>query len=616
LAERVGRLYGEDRNELFSRVSYEARRYLLYLVLHGYARFDWEWLIAVYRLDILEILTHMGRDLGVEQLVEEAVVLGYDRLTALAALQWTVGRIFLHTAITSVEGIDTKVLAEFTEAVLLFGERPDVSLFYGSSERYRARRAYYMSYLHVLQVVLYHRGQVTTEPRKSCLQEPRHRVMKPRMEAVIARYLAVRRLTDQPSTVAGYEQDLHRFVSWLTQAHPDVETLAGVTREHITEYAEALNTMTSTRTGRPLATLTRRGALSCLSVFCQETARWQWEDGPQRPLLQSGDLPKVPQRVPRYIPEHELVRLMQAIRALSCPYQRAALLIARWSGARRDEIVRLSIDCLDSYPDGTPRLRLPTGKTYKERMVPIHREAAEAIRVLQEQRKGERGLRDPKTGVMTRYLFMQHGKVLSASYLFTSALHTTCSEAGLLTAEGKPTVTAHRFRHTVGTQLARRQARMRTIMNILGHASAAMTMRYLDITDEEVLEDYQAALEPGAPIAGPAAEILHAGTLSAADIDWLKCNFFKTELELGHCLRLPEEGPCECDLYLFCAKFLTTRQKAPRLRHRRKVELFLAEDAAARGWMAEVGRHQRVARRCEELLADLGEPLDGPEAED
>src|SRR6266849_4841211 len=143
LAERVGRLYGEDRNELFSRVSYEARRYLLYLVLHGYARFDWEWLIAVYRLDILEILTHMGRDLGVEQLVEEAVVLGYDRLTALAALQWTVGRIFLHTAITSVEGIDTEMLAEFTEAVLLFGERPDVSLFYGSSERYRARRAKY-----------------------------------------------------------------------------------------------------------------------------------------------------------------------------------------------------------------------------------------------------------------------------------------------------------------------------------------------------------------------------------------------------------------------------------------------------------------------------------------
>jgi hypothetical protein len=42
-------------------------------------------------------------------------------------------------------------------------------------------------------------------------------------------------------------------------------------------------------------------------------------------------------------------------------------------------------------------------------------------------------------------------------------------------------------------------------------------------------------------------------------VDWLNSNFFKTELELGHCLRLPQEGLCECDLYLNCAKFVTTR---------------------------------------------------------
>src|SRR6266478_6589743 len=61
LAERVGRLYGEDRHELSSRVSYEARRYLFYLVLHGYARFDWDWLIVVYWLDILEVLPSFRR---------------------------------------------------------------------------------------------------------------------------------------------------------------------------------------------------------------------------------------------------------------------------------------------------------------------------------------------------------------------------------------------------------------------------------------------------------------------------------------------------------------------------------------------------------------------------
>ena len=61
-------------------------------------------------------------------------------------------------------------------------------------------------------------------------------------------------------------------------------------------------------------------------------------------------------------------------------------------------------------------------------------------------------------------------------------------------------------------------------------------------------------------------------SLARASVEWLKKNFFKTELELGHCLRLPQEGPCECDLYLTCAKFVTTREYAPRLRSRRMRE--------------------------------------------
>ena len=47
LAERVGRLYGEDAPSVFSPVSYQARTYLLFLALCGYAPLDWEWLIAV-----------------------------------------------------------------------------------------------------------------------------------------------------------------------------------------------------------------------------------------------------------------------------------------------------------------------------------------------------------------------------------------------------------------------------------------------------------------------------------------------------------------------------------------------------------------------------------------
>jgi hypothetical protein len=230
-------------------------------------------------------------------------------------------------------------------------------------------------------------------------------------------------------------------------------------------------------------------------------------------------------------------------------------------------------------------------------------------------RHDERGLLDDQTGTLTRYLFVRRGRLLSLQYLFNIPLRDACTAAGLLTSTGLPLVSAHRFRHTVGTQLAERGAKLHTIMQVLGHTSASMSMVYARISDREVLRDYQAVLGPGATIAGPYAETLRAGSLSMEAVEWLKTNFFKTELELGHCLRLPQEGPCECDLYLTCAKFVTTPVYAPRLRSRRERELELVEDAASRGWQREVERHRSTVRRIEELLTQLGEPVESSHPE-
>lgn len=149
-------------------------------------------------------------------------------------------------------------------------------------------------------------------------------------------------------------------------------------------------------------------------------------------------------------------------------------------------------------------------------------------------------------------------------------------------------------------------------MKVLGHSSVSMALVYAQVSDREVLRDYKSVLEPGAVVAGPAAEELKSGNLPAEAVDWLKSNFLKTELELGHCLRLPAEGPCECDLYLSCAKFVTTPEYAPRLRAHRQVEQALATDAADRGWEREVERHRGTADRIEKLLTDLGQPLADP----
>ena len=45
-----------------------------------------------------------------------------------------------------------------------------------------------------------------------------------------------------------------------------------------------------------------------------------------RPLLGRADLPKLPLRLPRFIPRADLDRLMVAVESLDNPHQRTALL--------------------------------------------------------------------------------------------------------------------------------------------------------------------------------------------------------------------------------------------------------------------------------------------------
>ena len=132
-----------------------------------------------------------------------------------------------------------------------------------------------------------------------------------------------------------------------------------------------------------------------------------------------------------------------------------------------------------------------------------------------------------------------------------------------------------------------------------------MSIVYIGLTDEEVRQDYQAVFGPDAIIAGPGAQRVQSGELMESEVRWLRENFLRVKWDqLGRCLRLPQEGPCECDLYLTCAKFVTSSEYAPRLRRRRRIEQELVVDAQTHGWKREVERHQCTILRLERLLLD------------
>ncbi len=532
-------------------------------------KLDWDWALATRKLEIGPFLRDAGVDLQFDALLGIASRLGYSGPAKQEQnLRWILNRIVLTSPVRRTMDITDDHLDEAVAAVWNFGKRPDLGLFFGSLEHYRARVHAFTSAIALLHNLLYHAGWVS-RPARPHLWPTERQIVKPRMEAVLLRYLQERAVTAEVQTVLGLKFAMRYLIRWVAVRYPTIDSFVELTRQHVLEFARALDEQPGLTTKRLLSGHTKIRILSGVAALFRDVAFWGWEDVPPRPLLANGDIPKRPKRVPRYIPDEELGRLMQAVERLDDPFKRAAILVARWTGARRDEVQRLALDCLDRYPDGTARLHIPVGKTHTERLVPVKDEAAEAIRVVQRLHRGGRGLPDRKTRLETHYLFMRKGKLLGRQYLFEDSLREACEAAGLISPQGKPTITAHRFRHTVGTKMAERGARLSSIMAMLGHQTPDMAMTYIALSDEEMLRDYEKVLQPGAAIAGPLTPTLRAGALSSGAIDWIKANFFKTSLELGHCLRLPEEGPCECDLYLTCAKFITTPAYAPRLRRRR-----------------------------------------------
>jgi integrase len=610
---RIGCLTGDSQAFPTYPVSFRARTYLYYLALTDRIRLDYDFLFAVGNMRVAETLAPLNAYFGLDQLVADSGKIGYSEGGMRSSLYGILPRVAMHSGIRSFDDLRQSHLDEVAVAVRTFAVRKDVHLFKLLDEDFPNGflRGWHLR-IRRLQLLLFHRGNNVIRPR--IIPDKRKPMPSPRpdLQEWADRWISRKRQTLARATIDHLAASLRHFVTFLSATSPAISTFADVTPEHFSEYLVFLRSEIAQRTGAPLSITARRARAGAAARFLADGAAWGWPNFPSRPLLDPNDLPRLAHRVPRFIPENELSRLMKQVPKLECEFQRTALLVARWSGARRSEITRLRLNCLDQYPDGTARLRIPAGKTMRERMVPLHDDAAVPLRALIGKRlqARDRPILDERTGEHVRFVFYRRSGRISPDYLLQDSLKTVCTLAGLVNPNGKPTVTAHRFRHTVGTQLAERGAKLHTIMSVLGHQTPHMSMVYARISDAEVLRDYHSALGPGEMIAGPGAEAIRAGKLSCSAIDWLKSNFIKTELELGHCLRLPSEGPCECDLYLSCAKFVTTKAYADRLRDRRKLELALAGDAHNRAWPREVERHRGTAGRIEQLLADLDEPIE------
>lgn len=620
IAERLGptgniprRVHGALVDPAATRASLNARPYLIYLSLTGRLPLDWTWLFGVKVLRILPIADGLGLALRAQmaELLDRAVVLGAKKSGVHWQHSWAIPRLLLHRADPDLHTLTAADIDELRDSIRHIHSLPENDQIDMPTDQRSGFPMNWMTHATQTGVLLFHTGVIETLPLRKHPRRRRALSTVPGVGAVMDRYVDELAVTRRPGTVAQVRSALLRLAAWHIETRPEETSLAELDRPALLGFLAWLPHQRKWKhPDQPLSAVYRQHVIRHVVAFFRHAANHDWDAMPARAPLTTADVPRNIDRVPRFIPAEQLEPLMDGIRELDCQLQRCALLLARWSGARSGEIHKLDLDCLDTYPDGTHRLRLAAGKSGKERVAPIHPEAADALRALVAQRRAQtdRSLFDPDLGREIRYLFLRNGRLASPDYLFKRGLERVCEQLGFVDDQGRALIHPHRFRHTIGTQLGERGAKIQTIMKILGHSSAGMSMTYTSLSDPVVLADYQAVLTPGAVLAGPQAEAIRSGELTDEAVNWLSTNFYKTELELGRCLRLPQEGPCECDLYLTCSKFLTTPDYAPRLHARLDVEQQLIDDARTRGWDREVERHHRIAAKLRALLDELGQP--------
>jgi len=179
--------------------------------------------------------------------------------------------------------------------------------------------------------------------------------------------------------------------------------------------------------------------------------------------------PKLPTQLPKFLNLHEIDTLLAAPPA-NTPLgarDRAMLQLLYATGLRVSELVTLELLNLNSEL-GTLRV---TGKGGKQRIVPVGRDALDAVSTYLEQSRNLI-LRDRHSG----YLFVTS----RGSHMTRQAFWYRLRHYGLQTQIQKK-LTPHTLRHSFATHLLERGADLRSLQLMLGHSDISTTQIYTHV---------------------------------------------------------------------------------------------------------------------------------------
>ena len=285
--------------------------------------------------------------------------------------------------------------------------------------------------------------------------------------------------TLRPSTVRQYAQTVRLFMAYLRAAFPEVRRPSDLRRDpHILGWLEHLWLRRARASGKPCCNHTRGAHLIRLRKLFDLLADHAF---PPRPgLLWSEDIPRPDQVLPRPLTPEDDARLQAELRRRNDLLSNA-LLLTRLTGMRIGETVDLSADALRHLGGEDWALHVPVGKLHNERWTPVDGEVRALVARL-------RFLATLPPAAASEFLLPRpHGPVALCADL-RAALCEAAAAAGVAAH-----IVPHQLRHTYATNMLRAGVSMPALMKLLGHRTANMTLRYVEITQKDLQREFHLA---------------------------------------------------------------------------------------------------------------------------
>jgi integrase/recombinase XerD len=283
-------------------------------------------------------------------------------------------------------------------------------------------------------------------------------IRDPELDSFLA--LAAARLA--PRTVEAYRRDLTALGSWLGRP------LASITIEELERWIAELRAE-----GLSPATIARRVA-SARSLFRHLVLIGAVSDNPAAEV----ELPRRIRRLPRTLSPGEAERLIDAGAGTTPRALRDSALVELLYGAGLRVSEAVSLD--RAGVDLDQRLVRTVGKGGKERVVPVGRQAVDALR-----RYLSRGRPHLDRRHRPELFLNAQGGALTRAGAFL-ILRRLAAKAGLEPERVHP----HLLRHSFATHLLEGGADLRSVQEMLGHADLSTTELYTHVTDRRRREMY------------------------------------------------------------------------------------------------------------------------------